>query len=113
MFEKMSIVDSRVAKTERQDGDIEELRAFARRKLLATRESTIDNKSQLSYRQDIAVMLCRVGLVFTPVASMTSVLVADHMATLIARDKDRESMLVSYTSEPMLAFGAMKQWEER
>jgi hypothetical protein len=32
------------------------------------------------------------------------------MATVIASDKRGELMLVSYTWEPVLAFGALKQW---
>jgi hypothetical protein len=35
------------------------------------------------------------------------------MATVYVCDNARESMLVSYVSEPILAFGAMKQWNER
>jgi hypothetical protein len=35
------------------------------------------------------------------------------MATVYACDKERESVLVSYISEPILAFGAMKQWSIR
>lgn len=46
------------------------------------------------------------------VASITSRLVANHMATAHACDKPRESMLVSlYVSEPILSFGTMKQME--
>jgi hypothetical protein len=82
-------------------------------KLISTRESKFSNKIEASYRQDLAVMLCRLGLFLFPVASITSSLVADHMATVHACDKARESMLVSYISEPILAFGAMKQWNKR
>jgi hypothetical protein len=35
------------------------------------------------------------------------------MATVHAYDKRRESMLVSYISAPILAFGAMTQWNKR
>ena len=58
-------------------------------------------------------MLCRLGLFLSTVASITSSLVADHMVTVYLCDKAREAMLVSYISEPVLAFGAMKQWNEQ
>jgi hypothetical protein len=58
-------------------------------------------------------MLCRLGIFLSPAASISFSLVADHMATVLVCDKARESMLVSSISEPILAFGAMKQWNER
>jgi hypothetical protein len=88
--------------------DIEDLQEFARLKLIATRYN--DDKIEVLYRQSLAVMLCRLGIFLCPVASITSTLVADHMATVYLCDKRRESMLVSYVSEPVLAFGAKKEW---
>ena len=90
------------------DGNIEELQEFARRKLIG------DSKDiEASYRQDVAAMVCRLGLFLSPAVSIASTLVADHMATVLAYDKHRELMLVSYISEPVLAFGAKKQWNDR
>jgi hypothetical protein len=97
----------------RRKGGIGALQEIARLKLLTRRESKFNDNGDTSYRQDLAVVLCRLGLFLCPVASMTRNLVADHMATVYACDKDRESMLVSYSSEPILAFGAMKQWKGR
>ena len=46
-------------------------------------------------------------------ASITSSLVAYHMAIVHACDKRRESVLVSCISAPILAFGTRKQWNKR
>jgi hypothetical protein len=83
------------------------LQDFVQFKLLETLEPDVGNNSQVSYPQDLAVVFCRLGLSLSPVAPINSSLGAHHMATMYVRDKARESMLVSYFSEPM------KQWNER
>jgi hypothetical protein len=85
---------------------MEEVREFARRKTFCLQQkSTIDNnKSHFLYLEDMAVMLCRLCHFLSPVALTTSSLEADHMAKVSVCDNRRESMLVSYTSEPILAF---------
>jgi hypothetical protein len=87
-----------------QDRSIVFLQKFARLKLLKRTKSESDNNSKPSLRQNMAVLLCRLGLFFSPVASISSSLVADHMATVYACDQKREAMLVSYYSEPILAY---------
>jgi hypothetical protein len=99
--------------TTRRSGSIEGLLYFARTKLLATPDTKFDNNDEARYRQDIAVLLCRLGLFLSPVSLTTSSLVADHMATVYACDKATDSMLVSYFSEPVQAFGAMMEWKKR
>ena len=37
-------------------------------------------------------------------------LVADHMATLLATDNERKSMLVAYVAEPKSAIAAAQAW---
>jgi hypothetical protein len=58
-------------------------------------------------------MLCRVGLFFIPGSIDDFLSCGKSNGHVFACDKAREFMLVSYTSEPILAFGAMKQWRAR
>jgi hypothetical protein len=95
-----------------QDRRIVFLQKFALLKLLKQTKFESDHNYKPSHRQNMAVLLCRLGLFLSPVASISSSLVADHMATVYACDQKREAMLVSYYSEPILAFGATMQWNK-
>ena len=59
----------------------------------------------------LAVFLARVGLYLSPCHPLTSELVANHMASLLAVNAQRTALLVSYVSEPCLAMGAQKYWK--
>jgi hypothetical protein len=59
----------------------------------------------------LAVMLSRVSAFVCPLHSLSSDLVANHMATLLACDNERRGCLAAYVAEPMLAMAAAGLWK--
>ena len=60
----------------------------------------------------LGVILSRVAAFVCPRHSLAVDLVAGHMATLLACDKERSGILSTYVAEPRLAIAAAKIWED-
>ena len=58
----------------------------------------------------LSLTLCRLALSINQYHSCASQLVAENMATILATDLDRESMLVTNLAEPKLAISAASLW---
>jgi hypothetical protein len=59
----------------------------------------------------LSLTLCRLAVSINRFHACASELVAENMATMLATDLDRESMLVTYLAEPKLAIAAAGYWE--
>lgn len=59
----------------------------------------------------LSLTLCRLAVSINHFHACASELVAENMATMLATDLDRESMLVTYLAEPKLAIAAAGYWE--
>ena len=68
-------------------------------------------QSKRSRQGALSEMLCRLGAFVHPQHPFATEMVADHMATLLETDIERETMLVSYVAEPKLAIAAAKSWQ--
>ncbi|KAL3659885.1 hypothetical protein V7S43_015187 [Phytophthora oleae] len=60
----------------------------------------------------VASMLCRLGVRPSSISGLAFRAVADFMATLAFVTFERDAFLSSYTSEPVLTFGAVNVWYE-
>jgi hypothetical protein len=58
----------------------------------------------------LSLTLCRLAVSINRFHACVSELVAENMATMLATDLDRESMLVTYLAEPKLAIAAAVYW---
>jgi hypothetical protein len=58
----------------------------------------------------LSEMLCRLGAFVHPQHPFATEMVAECMATLLATDNERKSMLVAYVAEPRLAIAAASAW---
>ena len=78
---------------------------FLQRKLLG-------GTATITPETSLGVVLCRVAAFVCPRHSLAVDLVAGHMATLLACDKERKGILSTYVAEPKLAIAAAKLWNE-
>jgi len=79
---------------------------FLKRKLMG-------GSAEVTADVSLGVMLCRVAAFVCPRHSLAVDLVAGHMATLLACDKERRGILSTYVAEPRLAIAAAQIWHER
>jgi hypothetical protein len=82
------------------NGSIKDLISFARQKLFGGASDELKDDGKIAC---IAVLT---GINVSPVSSIAKELVASHMATCLAVDSGRESLLVTYPCEPVLAEAA-------
>ena len=59
----------------------------------------------------LSTVLCRLATSISCQASVASDLVADHMAYLLAADKEREQLFISFLAEPRMAAAAASLWK--
>jgi hypothetical protein len=59
----------------------------------------------------LSLTVCRLAVSINHFHACASELVAENMATILATDLDRESMLVTYLAEPKLAIAAAGYWD--
>ena len=72
----------------------------------------LGGSSVISADVSLGVVLCRVAAFVCPRHSLAVDLVAGHMATLLACDKERKGILSTYVAEPKLAIAAAEIWNE-
>jgi hypothetical protein len=78
---------------------------FLQRKLFGGGESPTGSAA-------LGIILCRVSAFVCPRHCVASDLVANHMATLLACDKERQGTLSTFVAEPRLAIAASQLWSD-
>jgi hypothetical protein len=87
--------------------DLEELLRLAKRKLIGLNSSTqLSDPKSLSLSACLAVFGCRLQFAFRPSYEIAAELTSSHLGVVDFISKDRDILLMSYTSEPVVAEAA-------
>jgi hypothetical protein len=81
------------------------LMKLLKRKLLGDADSFENSQKSIT---SLAILSSLVGLDISPQSQMASKLVASHMATCLAVSEDRERLIITYPSEPLLSEAALE-----
>jgi hypothetical protein len=73
---------------------------FASKKLLCS--DLLSPGTSITLEQALAILSCRCGLFLSPTSVVARRMVASHMATCLHVSLDREKLIVTYPSEPVL-----------
>ncbi len=96
---------------------------YAGRPLVALQSGSKDQQNQFLLRKlnggsykitnngALSTVLCRLATSISCQASAASDLVADHMVYLLAADKEREKLFISFLPEPRMAAAAASMWK--